>query len=172
MPRPEQWGAAQWHALHQLLAGYPEADAPQATQLALRQYVQSLTQLLPCETCRQHWSKLVDTVKTKNRAEALQWSIDAHNAVNRRLGKPVLSTPEALEAIARWGLPAPAPTPTPATLTATPTTTPTPPPPPPPPPTTQSTGVIIGLGVGIGILGVSLVVVAVLAALWHRPRAA
>jgi hypothetical protein len=59
----------------------------------------SLGDLLPCAVCAQHWTTIAQTVDTTSRAAALKWSVDAHNTVNARLGKPVLSYPEAMQAI-------------------------------------------------------------------------
>lgn len=95
---PRCWGPLQWQTLHQLLRGFePTPDKRQA----LEAYVGALVHLLPCDTCAQHWSSLSRTVDTSSRTAALKWSIDAHNAVNARLGKPVLTYAEAVEAITR-----------------------------------------------------------------------
>jgi hypothetical protein len=96
---PACWGPLQWSALHQMLRGYPMENASREKRLALEAYVRALTQLLPCSECGRHWAKLVDTIDTRNRITALRWSIDAHNAVNARLGKPVLSYAQAVAAL-------------------------------------------------------------------------
>jgi hypothetical protein len=93
---PSCWGPVQWTALHQLLRGYPREDASAEKQDALKAYVNGLAGLIPCNACAQHWKSFAATVQTKNRHDALKWSIDAHNAVNARLGKRVYTYAEAL----------------------------------------------------------------------------
>jgi hypothetical protein len=92
---PSCWGPPQWIALHQLLRGYPLENAPQEKQDALKAYVTGLAGIIPCNACAQHWKVLAETVQTSDRRAALAWSIDAHNLVNARLGKRVLTYMEA-----------------------------------------------------------------------------
>ena len=94
---PSCWGPMQWMALHQMLRGYPLEKASQDKQDGLRQYVLAMASVIPCERCSSHWRQLAPTVRTENRYEALKWSIDAHNTVNRRLQKPVYTYAQALD---------------------------------------------------------------------------
>ena len=94
---PSCWGPPQWTALHQLLRGYPRQTASKEKQEALRAYVTGLAGLIPCNSCAQHWKAFAETVQTKNRTDALKWSIDVHNAVNARLGKHMYTYPEAIQ---------------------------------------------------------------------------
>lgn len=95
---PLCWGPLQWMALHQMVRGFPNNPSPEK-QEALKAYVMALVHLLPCSICAAHWKDIAPTVKTGSRAEALKWTIDVHNAVNKRTGKKVLSYTEALDAI-------------------------------------------------------------------------
>lgn len=95
---PSCWGPVQWMALHQLARGYPRANPSEAQKAALVSYVTALADLLPCEHCSKHWRALSSSVvgSTGSRYDALKWTIDAHNAVNARLHKKVLSYEEAV----------------------------------------------------------------------------
>lgn len=97
---PMCWGPPQWIALHQMLRGYPDKPSPVA-QTALKAYVIAMAGVIPCSVCSQHWSELAPTVKTGSRYEALKWSIDAHNTVNQRLGKPVYSYAQVIDMLNR-----------------------------------------------------------------------
>jgi FAD-linked sulfhydryl oxidase len=96
--RPRCWGPAQWQAIHQLLRGYPDIPT-EATKQALRNYLEALVYLIPCPSCAGHWKEIVGTVDASSRVAALKWSIDVHNAVNRRLHKRELTYTEAIEAL-------------------------------------------------------------------------
>ncbi len=96
---PACWGPLQWMALHQMLRGYPVSAPSEEKQAALRQYVTAMAEVIPCIKCSMHWKQLATTVKTGSRFEALKWSIDAHNYVNKRLHKPVLTYAEAVKSM-------------------------------------------------------------------------
>ena len=92
------WGPVQWMALHQLMRGFPVAPS-EARRKGLEQYVTALADVIPCPSCSEHWRDLARTVRTDGRVQALKWSIDAHNTVNKRLGKPVYTYAQAARAL-------------------------------------------------------------------------
>lgn len=98
---PACWGPLQWMAMHQLVRGYPRDNPTQAQKEALVTYMTSLAEIMPCSLCADHWRAIAPTVAgaTSNRYSALKWTIDVHNAVNARLGKPVLTYGQAVAAI-------------------------------------------------------------------------
>lgn len=95
---PLCWGPLQWMSLHQMARGYPQKPSAEK-QAAVRAYVIALIDLLPCSICAVHWKAVAPTVNTESRNAFLRWTIDVHNKVNKRTGKPVLTYPEALDTI-------------------------------------------------------------------------
>jgi hypothetical protein len=93
---PRCWGPLQWMALHQMLRGFQPTPERQA---ALRSHVQTLADVIPCSICSNHWRAIAPTIDTSSRDAALKWSIDVHNAVNKRLHKPELSYEQAIAAM-------------------------------------------------------------------------
>ena len=87
-----------WDAIHTVTRGLKPTPERQE---ALKQFMQALDVLLPCDKCSQHFQPLVDILPTTSAPLAFQWSVDAHNEVNRRLGKKVLTYEEAIEAVKR-----------------------------------------------------------------------
>jgi hypothetical protein len=51
--------------------------------------------VLPCFWCRLHFSQVLAEYPIPD-TEVFKWSVDVHNLVNERLGKPVVSFEEAL----------------------------------------------------------------------------
>ena len=99
---PACWGPLQWGALHQMSRGYPIANPTVEERAAFVAYVTALVHLLPCKFCSTHWVDALGTLTpdvTDSRAGVMKWCIDVHNAVNARLGKPVLTYPQALASI-------------------------------------------------------------------------
>lgn len=83
---PKFWGPALWKFLHSMAANYPVDPTPQY-RASSRQFFYSLRHLLPCETCRVHYSTLI--VKRQPQTESAQslqeWVLWLHNEVNRRI---------------------------------------------------------------------------------------
>jgi hypothetical protein len=101
---PGCWGPLQWRTLHLLAFWYPVSNPTPQQQDAFIAYVRALVWLLPCPRCQRHWAEAVASDATLRAATAgqqtlLLWTIDAHNAVNARLHKPVLSYQQAFEAV-------------------------------------------------------------------------
>lgn len=102
---PDCWGPLQWRLLHQYARNYPDRPT-QAHKDALVAYVTALVQLIPCPRCSREWAVLSPSVAnaTGSKLDAIKWSVDAHNAVNKRLSayqpeKKVLTYKQAAKAI-------------------------------------------------------------------------
>jgi hypothetical protein len=96
--KPSQWGPKLWTILHSL--GYYSSQLHQDERVpeiikkdAMREVLWLLGHLetiVPCSECRQHIEEYRKTNGLVNTLEGVEkWTIDFHNAVNVRLGKPV-----------------------------------------------------------------------------------
>jgi hypothetical protein len=97
------WGPDMWEQLHKWamrvdLVG-PRSDRAPQEWLAL------FSRRLPCGECIMHWTDLLKEMPPdfSSNAALFEWSVRAHNAVNARLCKPVMSF---LAAAKRWEQPA------------------------------------------------------------------
>ena len=93
------WGAAAWRFLHCVTLTYPQRPSWRARQ-DMKDFLHSLGPILPCRLCRTHYQSFlrqhpVDSA-LKNRVTLVQWMMDLHNEVNRRLDKPEMSYHDAL----------------------------------------------------------------------------
>lgn len=63
------------------------------------EWMASFTARVPCGECRGHWQELLTTMPPDYSSPAAfwRWSVDAHNAVNRRIGKPEITRESAYE---------------------------------------------------------------------------
>lgn len=90
------WGPHAWKFLHISAEHYPESPTI-AEQQSCYQYLMSLCPMLPCPECRIHCDKYMREHESevqlacRNNNELAEFLIRFHNAVNVRLGKPVLS---------------------------------------------------------------------------------
>ncbi len=90
---PRDWktlGPKLWAELHTKL----DAD---------RAWLDDFTARIPCGECKAHWQKLLAETPPGFGEGFFAWGVNAHNAVNRRLGKPEITLEAARE---RWGVPA------------------------------------------------------------------
>jgi hypothetical protein len=95
---PNIWGPSAWKFLHSITFQYPENP----TDLDKQKYFtffNSLKNVLPCPTCREHYGKSFETVPIRldNRKELIEWLIDIHNKVNLEAGKKVYSYSEVYQ---------------------------------------------------------------------------
>lgn len=87
----KEWGPALWKIIHTMAAAYPDNPTAQV-KASCRQFFYSLRHLLPCPTCRQHYTTILSKQQPQvNSAEDVQkWALWMHNEINARLkqGKP------------------------------------------------------------------------------------
>lgn len=93
---PKNWGPSSWKILHVLAYTYPEI-ANYETQVNIEKFIASFSELLPCNSCKDDFKKYVQKypVKSKTRESLIQWTVDLHNSVNKKLGKKLLTYDEA-----------------------------------------------------------------------------
>ena len=86
------WGAYAWYFIH--LITYSMPDDINEFNKYLKYYVDffnSLVVLLPCPKCRTHYKSYIlkNTISDYciNKNKSIQWMIDLHNDVNKRLAR-------------------------------------------------------------------------------------
>jgi hypothetical protein len=91
---PHVWGPSMWKLMHVIATTYPDNPTHQDAQ-QFATFFASLQSVLPCEGCRKGYAMLVggqyrltDDVLA-NRHSLFRWTVDVHNAVNKKLGKKV-----------------------------------------------------------------------------------
>lgn len=92
-------GPPMWETLHYTAFQCPEPFAERAP--ALVGLVRGYVLLLPCAECRGHFAALLDAHPPEIAAQSgrqafARWTVDAHNAVNARLGKPLVTYEQAV----------------------------------------------------------------------------
>lgn len=85
------WGPRLWAEIH--------STAAKSSPAQFRKYLGTLPSRIPCEDCRYHFRSYIFTNPLLDFEDPMIWSIDFHNAVNRRLGKKVLTYQEAYEKV-------------------------------------------------------------------------
>lgn len=83
-------GNAGWTTIHSFAAYYPDQPT-EKQQSSAKNLIDSFSDLFPCRWCaddlREHVAK--NPVRTESRQAFSQWTCEAHNHVNEKLGKPV-----------------------------------------------------------------------------------
>ena len=96
----EHWGPALWLYLHRSALAEDPVIPPQRQQHILT-FLQHLPDALPSTEscgCGDHFRNLLEIMPPalETRSAFFAWTVDAHNYVNHRLDKPVVSQEEAL----------------------------------------------------------------------------
>lgn len=97
---PRLWGPYGWSFIHYIALGYPDKPSIDI-KYRYRNFFISLGDVLPCNTCRKHYKEMISMYPPamNNMEDLFRWTVDIHNKVNSRLGKPILSYPQALEGL-------------------------------------------------------------------------
>lgn len=91
-PDVEALGRSTWTFLHSLTAAYPTTATPEQ-QAEMRSFLTLFSRLYPCWVCADDFRAWMSEDGGRNqprlatRAEFGHWMCEAHNAVNRKLGK-------------------------------------------------------------------------------------
>lgn len=82
-------GRATWKFLHTMTLRFPDKPTDSDRQLLLR-FFTDFSQLYPCGECATHFQALLKELppQTSSRMASALWLCEAHNRVNKRLGKP------------------------------------------------------------------------------------
>ena len=84
---PKSFGPYFWGAFH--LACLAAVDKE-----ALKTFIETYQMILPCFWCRLHFSQLLAEYPIPD-TDQFKWSVDIHNMVNEKLGKPIVTLDEA-----------------------------------------------------------------------------
>lgn len=87
-PDVEQLGRSSWTLLHSITAQYPETPS-QAEQDDATSFMRLFGKLYPCWVCAEDFQAFMvrNKVRVESRDEFGNWMCEAHNEVNRKLGK-------------------------------------------------------------------------------------
>lgn len=96
----ENLGRSTWTLLHTMAAVYPGIPSVEHKKDIIN-FIYLLSKLYPCGDCAQHFQGLLKGFPPKvgNHDEFVKWMCDAHNIVNKRLGKAVFECERVEE---RW----------------------------------------------------------------------
>ena len=104
--QPNVWGPFFWHTMHIIAMSYP-TNPTHAQKRAAKEFYESLTQLIPCPMCREHYTQHLQkhpiTPFLDRREDLFKWTITVHNEVNTLLGKPRMLETEVIQYYKRIG---------------------------------------------------------------------
>ena len=85
----DELGRNSWSLFHTMAAYYPETPN-QNEQTSMQNFIKALSLFYPCDVCAQDFRKDIEEnpPKTGSRRDLSLWWCDAHNRVNKKLGKP------------------------------------------------------------------------------------
>ena len=89
---PTKWGPYFWATLHIACLSCQDYKA-------LAEFVEGYMYIIPCLSCRQHFEQVLVENPVPESGDFFKWSVDVHNIVNKRLGKPEFSYEDAMAKI-------------------------------------------------------------------------
>jgi len=91
------WGGPLWYTLHLYSFNYPKNPSHATQDEARRLLTEGVQPLILGPDCRKNYSIYIAShpPSVSSRSSLVQWVVDLHNDVNRRLNKPELTCDEA-----------------------------------------------------------------------------
>jgi len=94
----KNWGPYFWGVLHISALTGPTNITPQFLD-AFMSMIMVYMVILPCPACRHHFAQLLAELPPltgiQTNLELFAWTVEAHNRVNERIHKPIVSVEEA-----------------------------------------------------------------------------
>ena len=91
------WGGTFWKMLHITALTYPE-NPSRTEQYNTLQFIKYFRLMIPCVECKTHFLKVLgDSDMNKvlhNKFTFFEWTVNAHNEVNIRIGRPTYTVAE------------------------------------------------------------------------------
>jgi len=93
------WGPLGWMTLHSTACAYPELPTPSEKEL-MSSWLELFRASITCPSCRDHFTSLLNNYRIhfpgmlNSRQDFVIFTFRAHNAVNRRIHKPLYSSVE------------------------------------------------------------------------------
>lgn len=93
------WGPLGWMTLHSTAFAYPESPTGSEREL-MTTWLDMFRDTITCPSCKGHFTTMLANYRTlfpnmlQSRHEFVMFTFRAHNAVNKRLNKPVYSSVE------------------------------------------------------------------------------
>lgn len=87
---PEIWGPTLWGTIHYTCL----------TGSATNEFINGFADAIPCPACGQHFKQMLQELPFPESHDPLilfEWSVNIHNRVNARIGKPIISVEQAME---------------------------------------------------------------------------
>jgi hypothetical protein len=99
---PNLWGSEGWYFIHFVALNYPVNPTEQDKKNYM-QFLESLQHTLPCEGCSYNFGMEMQShpPNLNSRKEFFNWTVDMHNAVNKRNKKKELSYDDAMKQISK-----------------------------------------------------------------------
>jgi hypothetical protein len=94
------WGPLGWMTLHSAASLYPDTPT-EAEMLLMTKWLDNFKNTITCPSCQGHFAELLTNYRAQfpnmmySRRNFMLFTLRAHNAVNRRINKPVYPTVQA-----------------------------------------------------------------------------
>jgi hypothetical protein len=88
---PSTWGEPLWRVMHIFALAYPDSPSDEIKS-AYRNFYTSIQLIIPCEVCREGYVTIINQLPLEPALETkdalFQWTVDVHNRVALKTGKP------------------------------------------------------------------------------------
>lgn len=92
-----EWGPGTWKLMTAIAYNFPETNPTLKQQRDVKQFFESLADVMPCASCRKSWRKILDDnpVDVTSRETLTAWLYRSRNRVNNKLRAQYRRNPAA-----------------------------------------------------------------------------
>lgn len=94
------WGPHAWFFLHSITFYYPDHPNPRDKK-TFYNFFQTVGDILPCTICKNHYKENLIKYPIENHLDSrdslVNWLIDIHNSVNKKLNKPLYNNIDIID---------------------------------------------------------------------------
>jgi hypothetical protein len=89
-PNAEELGRSTWTLLHTIATRLPEEPSDRE-KIDIKTFIHLFARYYPCVKCGYHMQQYLEgnPIRTETKSDLEHWFCQFHNAVNKRLGKPI-----------------------------------------------------------------------------------
>ena len=90
---PSNWGRRAWKRFHIKSLYYPDNPTVYEKYDAKNFYELEFSKYIKCTSCKTHYNQIIKQypIRLESRIALFYWTVDIHNLVNKKLGKPQIS---------------------------------------------------------------------------------
>ena len=95
--KENKWGPYAWYRFHKEAIRYPDNPCQCDINRIIDYYHKKFFKYIDCPTCCKEYRKIIYStpLRVASREALFDWTVDVHNLINKKLGRPLMTYEQA-----------------------------------------------------------------------------